>query len=509
MKNSIFKAFISFSFWTALSRIFGFARDILIAASLGAGPLSDAFFVAFKLPNMFRRLVAEGALVQSFLPTFTYIEKTQSKYQSKEFASHVQSVILFYILIFIILAEIFMSYLIFGLAPGFMKNTEAFETAVYFSRATIIYLPMLSLIAIWGSVLQSSGKFMPSAAAPIILNISLITASILILTIKQPYFIIALSVPLAGVIQLIFLFYWLSKENIFPKIVIPKKTFNTHGVWKKFFPAALGAGVLQINLLVDTILASIVGTSSISYLYYADRLSQLPLGIIGVALGTALLPNLSKAETNNKIIFIRESIEKSLIVGFIFSIPSCFAFLAIPEILIEGIYARGAFEKSDIYNVAIALSAYGIGIPAFISIKIFQSSFFAMRDTLTPFRISIFSVSINILLSVILMQKLGFFGIALATSIASYLTLICYFLLLNSKQRVSFNVVKPFTILIFLGFCFYFILFELLSIFENINLNLILSLILIIFISTIIWFSTMIVFRFIKIDSIKRIFKIR
>ena len=507
MKNLIFKAFINFSFWTALSRIFGFVRDVLIAASLGAGPLSDAFFVAFKLPNMFRRLVAEGALVQSFLPTFTHIEKTQSKHQSEEFASNVQSIILFYILIFIILAEIFMSYIIFGLAPGFIKNTEAFETAVFFARATIVYLPMLSLIAIWGSVLQSSGKFMPSAATPIILNISLIISSILILTLKKSDFIIALSVPLAGIMQLIFLFYCLKKQNIFLKIVIPKKTFDYRGLWKKFLPAAFGAGVLQVNLLVDTILASIVGASSISYLYYADRLSQLPLGIIGVALGTALLPNLSKAETRNEIIFIRESIEKSLVVGLMFSIPACFAFLAIPEILIEGIYARGAFEKTDIYNVSIALSAYGLGIPAFISIKIFQSSFFAMHDTLTPFRISIFSVTINIVLSILLMQKLGFYGIALATSVASYLTLICYFILLNSKQRVSSNIMKPLIILLFLGFCFYFILFELLSIFGN--LNLILSLILIIFISMIIWFSAMIVFRFIKINSIKNIFIIR
>ena len=182
MKNSILKAFINFSFWTAISRVFGLLRDVFLAASLGAGLVSDAFFVAFKLPNMFRRLVAEGALVQSFLPTFSYVEENNSKQQAQEFASYVQSMILIVLLVALIIAEIFMSYLVIGLAPGFIKNKEVLETATNFARATIIYLPMLSVIAIWGSILQYSGKFMPSASSPIILNISLVSASLIFLS---------------------------------------------------------------------------------------------------------------------------------------------------------------------------------------------------------------------------------------------------------------------------------------------------------------------------------------
>ena len=506
MKNSILKAFINFSFWTAISRVFGLLRDVLLAASLGAGTVSDAFFVAFKLPNMFRRLVAEGALVQSFLPTFSYIEENNSKHQAQEFASYVQSIILIVLLVILVIAEIFMSYLIIGLAPGFIKNYEVLETATNFARATIIYLPMLSVIAIWGSILQHSGKFMPSAASPIILNISIISASLIFLSGQFSYNIIALSVPIAGILQLLFLVFWLHKVRRIPKIIIPNKNYKTYGVWKKFFPAALGAGVIQINLLIDTILASIVGTSAVSYLYYADRLSQLPLGIIGIAMGTALLPNLSKAETNNKIKLVRDNIESYLILGFIFSIPSCVAFFIIPEMLIEVIYARGVFNDNDVNNVSIALLAYGLGVPAFISIKVLQASFFAMRDTITPFRISIFSVSANILLSIILMKYLGFFGIALATSISSYLTSICYFLILLRKERVSISVLRPLFIITILGICFGLILFGLSSTF--VNLNLILSLIIIIFISIIIWFSAMIFLKFIKIISIKDIFKI-
>ena len=211
--------------------------------------------VAFKLPNMFRRLVAEGALVQSFLPTFSYIEETNSKQQAQEFASYVQSIILIVLLAALIIAEFFMSYLIIGLAPGFIKNKEVLETAINFARVTIIYLPMLSVIAIWGSILQHSGKFMPSAASPIILNVSLISASLLFLSGQFTHDIIVFSVPIAGVLQLLFLVLWLHKLRRIPKIIIPNKNYKTYGVWKKFFPAALGAGVIQINLLVKVAVA--------------------------------------------------------------------------------------------------------------------------------------------------------------------------------------------------------------------------------------------------------------
>ena len=323
MKNSIVKAFINVSFWTFVSRVFGFLRDILLAASIGAGPISDAFFVAFKLPNMFRRLTAEGALVQSFLPTFTFIEEQKSKEKSQELASNIQSVLLIFLLTLLVLAEIFMGYIIMGLAPGFLDDPKKYETTIQFSRITIVYLPLISIIALWGSILQSTGKFMPLAASPIILNVSLIAGSVLIISDHLSYFALAISVPIAGILQMVFISIWLVKDKRVPKLVLPKRNINFHGVWKKFIPASLGAGLLQINLLVDTILASIVGASSVSYLYYADRLSQLPLGVIGIALGTALLPNLSKAEANNNINFVKEQLEKSLIFGAVFSIPSC------------------------------------------------------------------------------------------------------------------------------------------------------------------------------------------
>jgi len=500
MKNSIVKAFINVSFWTFVSRVFGFIRDVFLAASIGAGPISDAFFVAFKLPNMFRRLTAEGALVQSFLPTFTFIEEQKSKEKSQELASNIQSVLLIFLLILLVLAEIFMGYIIMGLAPGFLDDPKTYETTIQFSRITIVYLPLISIIALWGSILQSTGKFMPLAASPIILNISLIACSILIISNYLSYYALAISVPIAGILQMVFISIWLVKDKRVPKLILPKRNINFHGVWKKFIPASFGAGLLQINLLVDTILASIVGASSVSYLYYADRLSQLPLGVIGVALGTALLPSLSKAEANNNINFVKEQLEKSLIFGAIFSIPSCAAFLILPSFLIEAVYARGEFDEKDVFAVALALSAYGIGVPAFIGIKVLQPSFYAMRDTVTPFRISIFSVILNITLSILLMKKLGFYGVALATSISSYITFFCLFFLLFNKNRLSLSIIRPILLLLFLGLIFGLLLFQFSLMFDN--MNLLLSLLIIMLISIVTWFGLMVLFGFVRITSI-------
>jgi len=500
MKNSIVKAFINVSFWTFVSRIFGFIRDVFLAASIGAGPISDAFFVAFKLPNMFRRLTAEGALVQSFLPTFTFIEEQKSKEKSQELASNIQSVLLIFLLILLVLAEIFMGYIIMGLAPGFLDDPKTYETTIQFSRITIVYLPLISIIALWGSILQSTGKFMPLAASPIILNISLIACSILIISNYLSYYALAISVPIAGILQMVFISIWLVKDKRVPKLILPKRNINFHGVWKKFIPASFGAGLLQINLLVDTILASIVGASSVSYLYYADRLSQLPLGVIGIALGTALLPSLSKAEANNNINFVKEQLEKSLIFGAIFSIPSCAAFLILPSFLIEAVYARGEFDEKDVFAVALALSAYGMGVPAFIGIKVLQPSFYAMRDTVTPFRISIFSVILNITLSILLMKKLGFYGVALATSISSYITFFCLFFLLFNKNRLSLSIIRPILLLLFLGLIFGLLLFQFSLMFDN--MNLLLSLLIIMLISIVTWFGLMVLFGFVRITSI-------
>ena len=500
MLNKVTKAFIKIGFWTFISRIFGFFRDVLLAAALGAGFLSDIFFIAFKLPNMFRRLTAEGALVQSFLPQYISEKNKGTNEQAKKFSSEVQSILLFILLLIVIVFEIFMGLVISILAPGFKEDPEKFQMTINFASITITYLPMVSLMALWGSIAQASGSFFPLAAAPIILNLTLISGCVLIISeLVDPIFL-AFMVPMAGILQLIFVGLWVKKLGFFPHFIILKLTDKTKIVWKKFLPASLGAGLLQLNLLVDTILATLVGSGAVSFLYYADRVAQLPLGIIGIALGTALLPNLSDAENKNDLKYINTNLINAIKIGAIFSIPACVSFIILPSLLVEVIFARGAFLESEIHNVSLALSAYGFGVPAFVFIKILQSSFFAMGDTSTPFKVSVLSVFFNIILSYLLMHFFGHFGIALATSIVAYTVFFILFFILLKKKRLTSEVFRklfliiililPFTIALILGY----------NLISYINFNIYLSLVLLILSVSIIWFCLIYIFGLIKMN---------
>ena len=497
MNKILLKAFLSVSSWTGLSRVFGLLRDILLAAATGAGPITDIFLVSFKLPNMFRRLTAEGALVQSFLPEYTSQELKSSKNDANDLAQSIQSTLLISLLLFVLLAELFMGFVISCLAPGFKENQTKFQMSIDFARITITYLPMISLVALWGSIAQASGRFLPLAAAPILLNLSLISGLILILSMKVDPIWLAIMVPVGGILQMIFVASWLIKLGRMPTLSFPKFNSKSYKVWKRFLPAALGAGLLQLNLLVDTILATLIGEGSVSYLYYADRVSQLPLGIIGIALGTVLLPNLSKAEAINDQEYIRNQLSESLKLGNIFSIPASIAFIFIPFLIIEALFYRGSFSENDIKLVSIALTAYGVGLPAFIGIKVLQPGFFAMGDTMTPFRTSIFSVILNILLSIVLMKFLGYAGIALATSIVSYVVLTILLYLLWKRNRISLSFFKPTIIICILGIP----LTLLLIIGESLTVryNTLVALLILILISSTFWFLIMHLLGFINL----------
>ena len=496
MKNKTLKDFFTVGFWTLISRLFGFIRDVFLAAAIGAGPISDVFFVAFKIPNMFRRLTAEGALVQSFLPAYTLLEEKKSVKEAGILAEKVQTTLILSLLLILLLTEIFMSYFIFILAPGFKDNFLKYNMAVEYARYTMPYLPMVSIVALWGSIAQASGRFVPLASAPILLNISLISGSVLILSgICQPM-ILAIMVPIAGLFQIIFVGTWLFKIGRLPSFKLRRSSKASKNVWKKFIPAALGAGLLQINLLVDTILATLLGDGAVSYLYYADRVAQLPLGIIGIALGTALLPALSKLEAKKDIASIKTEIANSLKYGTIFSIPACLAFIVLSPLITEVLFYRGAFSENDTNGVAIALSAYGFGVPAFIGIKILQPAFFSMGDTMTPFRISIVSVFLNIFISFVLMQFFGHMGIALATSIVAYFVLITSFILLCKRERISFFMIKPLLYISIIGFPFGVLLIYCNNLTQFMNSKI--SLMIIMITSVIIWFVLMLLFRLIK-----------
>ena len=500
MNKHIFKAFLGVSFWTILSRISGLIRDIFLAWSIGASFLADAFFVAFRLPNLFRRLTAEGALVQSFLPKFTKHKEKKGNIEALKLASEIQSIITLFFLVFILIAELFMAFFIYGLAPGFSKNPQQLELAVKFSKITILYLPLVSLVAFWGSIAQSSGKFFPHAISPIILNLCFIAWSVLIvaqfLSPKQIVYI----VPISGLIQIFFVGFWLHKMKMLPKIIIPKFSKEANYVWKKFVPAALGAGVLQINLLVDTVLASFLKSGSISYLYYSDRIAQLPLGIIAISLSTVLLPNFSKAEANNDINYIKSETIQSIKFVSMFSIPSFIGIFLLSEIIIEVLFGRGGLNSLDITSISDALKAYSIGIPAFLLIKVLQTSFFSSGDTLTPFKISLITVLINIILSVILMKFYSHVGIALASSISAFFTVFTLSLILIRRKRLSTVFLKNIFQLLFLAIPFIFIMYVSISFTQS--LNILISLILLVLSGLVVWVFLLYCFRLITTKSI-------
>src|SRR6056300_668754 len=419
-----------FSFYTLISRILGYLRDILIAAFLGASIYADAFFVAFRLPNTFRRLFAEGVFNAAFIPSYTEAN-LKSEEESKKFADDVLNFLLIILLAIVFIAEIFTPALVYLIAPGFSTDPLKFDLAVNLTRLTFPFLFFVSLSSFFSGILNSKNKFAAAAAAPIILNI------ILILSLLVSYFFnldfefnLSFAVSIAGFIQLIFLvfvtkFYY--KPTINFKINLnPKVKF----FFKKLLPSIFSSGVTQINILIGTIIASFE-TGAVSYLYYADRIYQINLAIAGIAVGTVSLPVLAKAFKNRNIKKISDIQNKSFELSLLLSIPASLGLILASNQIVNALFGYGSFSVKDVEMTAAALKFFGYGVPAFALIKILSNFFFARDNTKTPFYISVFIVTLNILISVGLFSKIGFIIIPIATSISTWVGVIIYLYLLN------------------------------------------------------------------------------
>jgi len=438
---------------TALSRLLGFVRDICLAQFIGAGAAADAFLVAFKLPNLFRRLTADGAMTNAFLPVFASVRQTQGRDAALILAVEVQTMLFLVLSAIVILGEIFMPSVIAALAPGFVNNVSLYEATIDLARITLPYLPMVSLVALWAAVTNAHNRFFGGAAAPVILNICLIGGALLIpviatITPSETISIFTLVMPLciavliAGTAQMMLMQRMLAKIDA----QLPYARFtlsdNSKKMWRSFVPAALGAGGLQVNLLIDMVLASLIQVGAISWLYYADRIVQLPLGIIGIALGTALLPQLSKLESEKDKTEVANRIGHSLQIAGFFAIPASVAIIIACEPIIAGLFGYGAFTASDSMMAAAALSAYGVGLIAFVVNKVFQPAFFASNRGGLVLKISLLSVAINITGSLLLMSYLGHVGLALATTIASWAGVIIMGVLLVKEGRLRLSELR-------------------------------------------------------------------
>ena len=422
-----------FSFFTLISRILGYLRDILIAIFLGASIFADAFFVAFRLPNTFRRLFAEGTFNAAFIPSYTSA-KIEDKKRGKKFADDVLSSLILILLFIVTIVEIFTPYLIYIIAPGFLEDQIKFNLAVELTRITFPFLLFVSLSSFFAGILNSNNKFAAAAAAPIILNVVLIISLIYSFMQGLDYAKqLSYGVTIAGIIQLFFLIY-ITKKFYKPALNFSLRLSNkVRFFFKKLLPSILSSGVTQINILVGTIIASFQ-TGAVSYLYYADRVYQINLAIAGIAVGTVSLPVLSKAFKTKNVKKISNIQNKSFELSLLFSIPASFGLILASNEIVNALFGYGSFSVNDVEMTAVALKFFGYGVPAFALIKILSNFFFARDNTKTPFYISIFIVSVNILISVSFFNRIGFIIIPIATSISTWVGVIIYIYLLNSKK---------------------------------------------------------------------------
>ena len=407
---------------TMISRVLGFARDILIAAILGAGPVADAFFVAFKLPNFFRRLFAEGAFNAAFVPIFSDLLERQGKARARAFAGEALAVLLLTLFVFVSLMQAVMPWAMYGFAPGFASDAAKFELTIHLTRLTFPYLLFISLVSLMGGVLNSLHRFAAVAATPILLNLCLIGA-ILVLArhTATPAHALAWGVSLAGILQFLWLAAASARAGVSLRLPRPKATPAVRELMRRMLPAALGAGVVQVNLMVDVVLASLLPAGSVSYLFYADRLNQLPIGVVGVAVGTALLPMLSRQLAAGRTEDALASQNRAAEMALLLTLPATAALIVLAEPLIIVLFERGAFGAQESRATAQALVAYAVGLPAYVLIKVLTPGFFARKDTRTPVRIAIIAVVANIVLNVILMVPLKHAGLALATALSAWL----------------------------------------------------------------------------------------
>ena len=436
-----------FSFYTLISRLLGYLRDILIAFFLGASIYADAFFVAFRLPNTFRRLFAEGVFNAAFIPSYTEANLNSTN-EGKKFADDVLNLLIILLLGIVLIVEIFTPAIVYLIAPGFYEDFEKFDLAVELARITFPFLFFVSLSSFFSGILNTNNKFAAAAAAPIILNIFLIFSLVFSYFFDLNFELnLSYAVTLAGIFQLLFLIFFTRhyyKPSVNFKIIINSKI---KFFFKKLLPSIFSSGVTQINIFIGTIIASFEA-GAVSYLYYADRIYQINLAIAGIAIGTVALPELSrkiKIGSWNEVYNIQN---RSLELCLLLSVPACFGLIIASKEITDALFGYGSFLEKDVMLTSSALKYFGYGVPAFALIKVFSNFFFARDNTRIPFYISFFSVFLNVLISLIYFKKIGFIIIPIATSISTWSAVLIYVIVLlklkyfNIKNIFFINMIK-------------------------------------------------------------------
>lgn len=463
---SLLKSVATFGGYTLISRFTGFARDMVIANYLGAGLVSDAFFVSFKLPNLFRSLFAEGAFTAAFVPMLSGKIVSDGKEKAILFASQAISVLTFFLAIFVLVMEFAMPWVVELLAPGFSNDAGKLALATTLSRITFPFLLFISIVSFQSGILNSFNKFAAPASTPIILNLTMIASAFIFKNIgPTPAHGIALGITIAGILEVLWLKYFLQREHVTIKpqinIVQILKLDDIKTLFRRIAPGILGAGIYQINMVIDMVLVSLVGTGAISWLYYANRLQQLPLGVVGAAISVALLPILSKALKANNHKEAISTQNKAIEYGALLSIPSAVALIILAHPIINILFERGQFTAQDTHMTALAVIAYSLGLPAYVFVKALTPNFFARGNTKTPVKYSLIVFIANLILCLTLMQKFGHIGISTATSCAAYVSLYQYIHGLKKRNYWTFDkllitkICKIILCSVIMGLCLY------------------------------------------------------
>jgi putative peptidoglycan lipid II flippase len=426
--TTLYRNFLSVGGLTLASRFVGFFRDALMAAVLGTGPAADAFYAAFRFPNLFRRLFAEGAFNTAFVPMFSGALETRGPEESRLLASRIMAWLVAILVIVTVLAEIFMPQVLVPFVPGFLDDPPKFDLTVLLTRILFPYLACMSLMAAYAAILNSLGRFFAAAAAPIILNVVNIAVLVPLVTVavQDPVNAavwVAWATIIAGVAQFALLWWAVKRAGFLPSVQWPRLDPEVRRFWFLALPAILTGGITQINIFVGTIIAS-GADSAISIIYYADRLYQLPLGIIGIAIGTVLLPELARHLKGGRDKEARDTQDQSLLVAMLLSMPAATALIALAVPIVRVLFERGAFDAVATIETARTLIAFAAGLPAFVLIRVLQPGFFAREDTVTPTLFAAVSVVVNIVLSIALFPPLQHVGIAIATSASAWINAI-------------------------------------------------------------------------------------
>jgi len=419
---------------TFLSRIFGFLRDVVVAAFFGAGAATDAFFVAFRIPNVLRRLFAEGSLTIAFIPIFTEYLKKKSREDALELANVAFTLLSIILVVVSLLGVVFAPWIVKIVGWGFIKTPDRFELTVFLTRIMFPYIFFISLVALCMGILNSLRHFAAPALAPVILNIAMIAAVFLLRGFfREPIIALAVGVMVGGVLQLIMQFPFLVKMGV---NIRANFHFNHPGIKRigiLMGPAVFGAAVYQINVLVGTLLASFLAIGSVSYLYYADRLVQLPLGVFAIAIGTAALPSFAEHVADGKYEDLKDTISFSLRLMLFVTIPAMVALIVLRVPIISVLFQRGAFDAVETVRTADALLFYSVGLWAFSLIRVIVPAFYSLQDTKTPVKVAVIALIVNAIAGIILMFPMKHSGLALAVSIASAVNVIILYFILKRK----------------------------------------------------------------------------